>query len=163
MYKKRASGEASHHSSRGQKNATVIREEVVHVTHEAARGQKTPFPGERPGSLVEPEPQRSDRGLRHSSGEAHPTLGLLVLAGASGEAVHFLAQGRKERGGDAGQEEDAEEEDEILFHTILSRSSHLEIWTLFSTSPSFLASVLVSGCCLRIDSGYMDMRQFSRL
>ena len=80
------------HTSRGQKNATAIMEGVVQVTHEAPYGrQKTPPSGMRPGSLAEPEPQRSDRSLRHSSGDAHPTLGLLVLAGASGEAVDGAA------------------------------------------------------------------------
>ena len=50
------------------------REEVEHATHYGPRAQKTPPPGERPGILVEPGPQRSDRSLRHSSGEALPTL-----------------------------------------------------------------------------------------
>ena len=54
---------------------------------EEERAQKTPPPGARPGILAEPGPQRSDRSRRHLSGDAHPTLGLPVLAGESGEVV----------------------------------------------------------------------------
>ena len=39
------------------------------------------------GILAEPAPQRRDRSLRHCSGDTHPTLGLPVLAGESGEVV----------------------------------------------------------------------------
>ena len=73
--------EATHHSSRGQKTATAVRR------HEAPRGQKTPPPGERPGILAEPGPQRSDRSLRRSPGDSHPTIGLPVLAEVSGDAL----------------------------------------------------------------------------
>ena len=47
--------------------------------------------GERPGILPEPLPQRGDRSRRHFSGEAHLTLGLPLLAGASGELVDTFA------------------------------------------------------------------------
>ena len=43
--------------------------------------------GTEDSHLAEPRPQRSDRPVRRSAGEALPTLGLRVLAGASGEAV----------------------------------------------------------------------------
>ena len=72
---------------RGQKTAARAREEVEHATHYGPRAQETPPPGERPGILAEPGPQRSDRSRRHSSGECLPILGLPVLAGASGEQV----------------------------------------------------------------------------
>ena len=81
-----AVAESTHHSSRGQKSATVIREEEVHETYDGPRAQKRP-PGERPGILAEPWPQRSDRTVWRSVGDTHPTLGLPVLAGASGEVM----------------------------------------------------------------------------
>ena len=49
--------------------------------------------GARPGSLAEPGPQRSDRTARHSSREAHLTIGLPVLAWASDETVDSSALG----------------------------------------------------------------------
>ena len=55
--------------------------------HDALRGLTTPPPGERPGILPEPVPQRSDRTVRRFAGAALPTPGLPVLAGALGEAV----------------------------------------------------------------------------
>ena len=67
--------------------ATAIREEVENVTRDGLRAQKSPPPGERPGCLVDPGPQRSDRTVRRSAGDSLPTPGLPVLAGASGEAV----------------------------------------------------------------------------
>ena len=57
---------------REQKTVTSTREEVEFVKHAG-----------RPGTLAEP----SDRTMRRSAGEAAPTLGLPVLAEASGEAV----------------------------------------------------------------------------
>ena len=41
----------------------------------------------RPGSLVDPGPQRSDRSLRRSAGDKLPTLAVPVLAGSAGEVV----------------------------------------------------------------------------
>ena len=58
-----------------------------HATRAGLRAQKTPPPGERPGILAEPGPQRSDRTVWRSAGDGLPTPGLPVLAGASGEAV----------------------------------------------------------------------------
>ena len=69
-----------------QKMATA-REEVVNEPHVALRGLTTPPPGERPGILPEPVPQRSDRTVRRFAGAALPTPGLPVLVGALGEAV----------------------------------------------------------------------------
>ena len=82
-----AVAEATHHSSRGQKTATVIREVEEQAAHGGLRAQKTPPPGARPGMLAEPGAQRSDPSRRHFSGDCLPTLGLPVLAGASGEQV----------------------------------------------------------------------------
>ena len=62
-------------------------EEVVHDAHDALRGQKTPPPGVRPGSLCDPGPQRSDRTVRRSPGDSLPTLALPILAGSAGEVV----------------------------------------------------------------------------
>ena len=82
-----AVAEAVHHSApRRQNTATAIREEVVHDAHDALRGQKTPPPGVRPGSLVDPGPQRSDRTVRRSSGKA-PLLVVASLADASADGV----------------------------------------------------------------------------
>ena len=61
-----AEAEATHHSSRGQKIATSIREVEEHETNNAPRRQKAPPPGARPGILAEPGPQSSDRSLRRS-------------------------------------------------------------------------------------------------
>ena len=92
-----------HHSSgkvhtangapRSQKLATRAEEEVEYEPHSALRGQKTPPPGERPAPLSEVAgPQRSDRTVRHSAGEA-PLLVVPSLRGADGvdgTTVSFL-------------------------------------------------------------------------
>ena len=66
---------ALHHSA--QRPKTVVeepREEVVKVTHDAPRAQKTPPPGVRPGILAEPGPQRSDRTVRRFLGDCSFTV-----------------------------------------------------------------------------------------
>ena len=75
---------------RGQKTAARAGEEVVHDAHDALRGQKTPPPGVRPGSLCDPGPQRSDRTVRRSSGEL-PLLAAPMLADSAAEAVDSLS------------------------------------------------------------------------
>ena len=79
--------------SRSQKPATRAEEEVEYEPHYALRGQKTPPPGERPAPLSEVAgPQRSDRTVRHSAGEA-PLLVVPSLRGADGvdgTTVSFL-------------------------------------------------------------------------
>ena len=53
--------EMTHHTApRGPKMARVG-EEVVNAAYDALRGHNAPPPGERPGSLFDPVPQRSDR------------------------------------------------------------------------------------------------------
>ena len=81
--------EATHHSSRGQGSATVIREEVVNEPHDALRGLTTPPPGERLGILAEPGPQRSDRSLRR--GTACRLSPCPLWRGSAGEAVDGAA------------------------------------------------------------------------
>ena len=54
---------------RGQKTAARAGEEVEYEKHASLRALKTPPPGERPGLLAEPGPQRSDRTVRRSSKE----------------------------------------------------------------------------------------------
>ena len=76
-----------HAALRGQKTGTRAGEGEVHEKYDAPRRQNAPHPGERPGCLVDPGPQRSDRTVRRSAGDGLPTPGLPVLAGASGEAV----------------------------------------------------------------------------
>ena len=90
--------EKLHRTSRGQKLAKVG-EEVVHDAHDALRGQKTPPPGVRPGSLSNQGPQRSDRTVRRSSGEV-PLLAVPVLAGGDGvdgTALSFLVRAVEDR------------------------------------------------------------------
>ena len=70
----------------GPKTATRAREGEVYETHKAPRSRNTPHPRERPGLLPEPGPQRSDRAVRRSSGDA-PSLALPALAAESYEAI----------------------------------------------------------------------------
>ena len=65
---------------RALRTVTSTREGVEHEKHVGLRAQKPPLPGERPGCLVDPGPQRSDRTVRHSAGEA-PLLVVASLAG----------------------------------------------------------------------------------
>ena len=77
----------THHTApRGPKMARVGEVEEQ-VTHDGLRAQKTPPPGERPGILPEPLPQRSDRSRRHFSGDGLPQLAMTFLAGAAGLAM----------------------------------------------------------------------------
>ena len=118
-----ALAEATNHAaSRRQKPVSAIREEVEHATHCGPRAQKTP-PGERPGILAEPGPQRSDRTVRRSSGEAHPPLTCLhwlrpSLGYFRGEAKKQVQEDWKARQAkeqeeqrQAGLEEEAEDPD----------------------------------------------------
>ena len=87
-----------------------VGEEVVHGAHDALRGQKTPPPGVRPGSLCDPGPQRSDRTVRRSSEEV-PLLAVPVLAGGDGvdrTALSFLVRRAVE---DRKREGEGEEEE----------------------------------------------------
>ena len=68
--------EDRHQSPRGE----------VHEKNDALRSQNTPH-SERPGVLPEPCPQRSDRTVRHTSGDSLPQLVTPSLAGAAGEGV----------------------------------------------------------------------------
>ena len=80
-----AVAEATHHSApRRQKTATAIREVEEQATHDGLRAQTALPPGARPGILAEPGPQRSDRTVRHSAGEA---LLLVVASLAGGDEV----------------------------------------------------------------------------
>ena len=74
-----------HDALRGQ-NKRAGREEVENATHDGLRAQKSPPPGVRPGCLSDPGPQRSDRTVRHSAGEA-PSLLLPSLADAAADVV----------------------------------------------------------------------------
>ena len=80
-------GEAAERRPTGTEDRRQGREVEEQATHTGLLAQKTPPPGERPGILAEPGPQRSDRSRRHSSGDCLPTLGLPVLTGASAEQV----------------------------------------------------------------------------
>ena len=111
-----SAGPASHYAPRGQKTATA-REEEVYEPHFALRGPTTPPPGERPGILAEPGPQRSDRTVRHSAGAGLPTLALPSLAGSAAEAVDastltFLLGQNLERQRKKDEEEKRREKEE---------------------------------------------------
>ena len=91
---------ATHHSaqqnaaSRGPKTGARAREGVEHVQHDGLRAQKPPLPGVRPGSLFDPGPQRSDRTVRHSAGDA-PLLVVPALRGddgVDGTTLRFLLE-----------------------------------------------------------------------
>ena len=88
-----AVAEATHHSApRRQKTATAIREVEEQATHEGLRAQTALPPGARPGILVEPGPQRSDRTVRHSAGDT-PLLVVPALRGddgVDGTTLRFL-------------------------------------------------------------------------
>ena len=107
-----AVAEAAHHSApRRQNTATAIREEVVHDAYDGLRAQKTPPPEVRPGSLVDPGPQRSDRSLRRSS-VLTPLLAVPVLAGGDGvdgTALSFLVRRAVE---DRKREKEEEEKEQ---------------------------------------------------
>ena len=86
-----------HHSSgkvhtaygapRGQRLATRAMEVEVREPDDALRGQKPPPPGVLLGLPQEPGPQRSDRTLRRSAGDALPQLATPSLASSASEAV----------------------------------------------------------------------------
>ena len=61
------------------------------VPHVGLRAQKILPPGERPGILAEPGPQRSDRSRRHFSGDGLPQLALPLLASSASEALDASA------------------------------------------------------------------------
>ena len=116
-----------------QKMVTA-REVEEHETYDGPRAQKAPPPGARPGLLAEPGPQRSDRSLRRFAGDTHPTLGLPVLSGASGEVVDssalafltlqtLLARAREKRKEEVlakEEEEKQEKETRLEVHSLLS-------------------------------------------
>ena len=61
--------DTAHDGLRALKTVTSTREGVEHEKHVGLRAQKPPLPGVRPGSLLDPGPQRSDRTVRHSPGK----------------------------------------------------------------------------------------------
>ena len=72
--------DTAHDGLRALRTVTSTREGVEHEKHVGLRAQKPPLPGVRPGSLLDPGPQRSDRTVRHSAGEV-PLLVVASLAG----------------------------------------------------------------------------------
>ena len=72
--------DTAHDGLRALRTVTSSREGVEHEKHVGLRAQKPPLPGVRPGSLLDPGPQRSDRTVRHSAGEV-PLLVVASLAG----------------------------------------------------------------------------------
>ena len=86
--------EMTHHTApRGPKMARVW-ERVEHEQHDGLWAQKPPLPGVRPGSLFDPGPQRSDRTVRHSAGDA-PLQVVPALRGddgVDGTTLRFLLE-----------------------------------------------------------------------
>ena len=117
---------------RGQKMGNGASEEEVHETNDALRGLKRPHPGERPGNLAEPGPQRSDRSLRHSSGNA-PLLVVATLAAAAADGVDaatlafltvcVLEDRRKEEQEEKEKEKKAKEKEKAKAKKTLRRFS----------------------------------------
>ena len=72
--------EMTHHTAPRGPKMRRVGEVVEHEKHVGLRAQKPPLPGVRPGSLLDPGPQRSDRTVRRPAGEA-PLLVVASLAG----------------------------------------------------------------------------------
>ena len=110
----------------GQRTAARAGEEVEYVKHAGLRAQKTPPPGERPGILAEPGPQRSDRTVRRSSGET-PLLAVPVLAGGDGvdrTALSFLVRRAVE---DRKREEEEKEKEKARKKKEAQEKADLEL------------------------------------
>ena len=101
---------------RGPKTGARAREVEEQVPHVCLRAQKALSPGERPGILAEPRPQRSDRSLRHSAGDSLPTLALSSLARSAGKemdnpTIAFLTRSVLESRKEEEEEEEVMRED----------------------------------------------------
>ena len=88
------------------------------MARDGLRAQKSPPPGVRPGSLVDPGPQRSDRTVRRSSGK-DPLLVVASLADASADGVDaatlsFLTASALEARRKEEEERRKQEEQEFL-------------------------------------------------
>ena len=72
------------HGGHRERRPTGTQDSHQHRGGEARRpaGTEDSSPGERPGILAEPGPQRSDRTVPRSAVKALPILGLRVLAGS---------------------------------------------------------------------------------
>ena len=102
-----------HAALRGLHTGTRAEGEVESATNNVLRYQKTPPPWVRPGLLREPGPQRSDRTVRRSAGDA-PPLAMPVLAAAPDEVIdsarlsclarHGLEMKKEVEEEDAGEE-----------------------------------------------------------
>ena len=111
---------------RGQMTAARAGEEVEYEKHAGLRAQKTPPPGERPGILAEPGPQRSDRTVRRSSLET-PLLAVPVLAGGDGvdgTALSFLVRRAVE---DRKREKEEEEKEKARKKKEAQEKADLEL------------------------------------
>ena len=140
-----------HHSSgkvhtangapRSQKLATRAEEEVEYEPHYALRGQKTPPPGERSAPLSEVAgPQRSDRTVRHSAGEA-PLLVVPSLRGADGvdgTTVSFLlAENLKlQKKKEEEEEKERRREREEAQHEARMRELDRRVWADEQLTPA---------------------------
>ena len=74
--------DTAHDGLRALRTVTSTREGVEHEKHVGLRAQKRPLPGVRPGSLLDPGPQRSDRTVRPSlagGGQVDPTTSSFLL------------------------------------------------------------------------------------
>ena len=109
--------------------------------HVALRGQKTPPPGVRPGSLVDPGPQRSDRTVRRSSGK-DPLLVVASLADASADGVDAATLSFLTASALEARRKEEEEEERKAVET--ARRAALSAWQLRHTRAKVLLNTLVN-------------------
>ena len=125
---------------RSQTTATRAREVEEHETNNALRRQTAPPPGARPGILA-PGPMRSDRSLRHSSGNASllvvATLAAAAADGVDAATLAFLTA-REEREKEKKEKEKAKKAPSFFWPGLLASSSPMKRKRLrwFKTSAS---------------------------
>ena len=156
--------DTAHDGLRALRTVTSTREGVEHEKHVGPRAQKPHLPGVRPGSLLDPGPQRSDRTVRHSAGEA-PLLVVASLAGGDevdATTVSFLLLGQGYqvhvsftfRGGDEALEKFSVEAPWVMFFMLAGHRSvdgcRVSLYNGLSLERvealcSFMKSFLVAG------------------
>ena len=130
--------EFTHHTAlRGPKLAKVG-EGVEHEQHDCLRAQKPPLPGVRLGSLLDPGPQRSDRTVRHSAGEA-PLLVVASLAGGDevdATTVSFLLREHLKLRKKEKEEEERRRKREEAQHEARMRELDRRVWAGEQLNPA---------------------------
>ena len=146
---------------RGQNTGARAREEVVQDAHVALRGQRTPPPGVRPGSLVDAGPQRSGRTVRRSSGK-DPLLVVASLADASADGVDAATLSFLTASALEARRKEEEEEERKAVET--ARRAALSAWQLRHTRAKVELNTLVnlaSTALLPSCAGWWSLRRSS--